>query len=80
GELEHKCVKRFAARTNRVFTYTRQVTAHEQRVRIIKAIQHCLETEKADTTGNPRVPFEHSDPIPPTEPNQHYKISTNRSQ
>ncbi|KAE9403282.1 hypothetical protein BT96DRAFT_815364 [Gymnopus androsaceus JB14] len=36
--------------------------------------------KKADTTGNPRVPFEHSDPIPPTEPNQHYKISMDRSQ
>lgn len=78
--MEHKRVKRFAARTNRVFTYTRQVASHERRVRIIKDIEHRLEKENTETPGDPRLPFEHSDPIPPTEPEQRYKISTDRSQ
>ncbi|KAJ3768980.1 hypothetical protein FB446DRAFT_813657 [Lentinula raphanica] len=82
GELEHRRVKRFYARTNKVFGYTRQVVGHERRIRVIKSIQRNLRQaqKSSEASSDPRVPFQHSDPIQPLEPERRYKISNDTSQ
>ncbi|THU97282.1 hypothetical protein K435DRAFT_857796 [Dendrothele bispora CBS 962.96] len=83
GELEHKRVKRFYARTNKTFKYVRQVTAHEHRTHIIHSLDQCLQEERQPPparSSDPRVPFQHSDQMQPTEPDMHYKISNDKSQ
>ncbi|KAF5351441.1 hypothetical protein D9758_013515 [Tetrapyrgos nigripes] len=77
GELEHKRVKRFYARTNKTFRYVRQVTAHEKRKRIIEQLKNRQEAVKEDSIA---VPFHHSDPLPPSSPHLRYKISADNSQ
>ncbi|KAK7442067.1 hypothetical protein VKT23_016343 [Stygiomarasmius scandens] len=76
GELEHRRVKRFYARTNKAFKYVHQVTAHERHTRIIQTLDCRLQEHSAD----PRVPFEHSDQMQPTEPHLRYNISNDKSQ
>ncbi|KAF5389987.1 hypothetical protein D9757_003833 [Collybiopsis confluens] len=76
GELEHRRIKRFYSRTNKVFRYVRQVTGHERRVRIIQSIKQRLEDRNSTA---PRVPFQHKDPLLVTDPRTHYHISMDRS-
>ncbi|KAF5378621.1 hypothetical protein D9757_009547 [Collybiopsis confluens] len=90
GELEHRRIKRFYSRTNKVFRYVRQVTNQERRVRIVKSIERRLEDQqkskaaeaensKIQDSSNPRIPFEHEDPLPIADPTSHYQVSMTRS-
>ncbi|KAF5355377.1 hypothetical protein D9757_014596 [Collybiopsis confluens] len=90
GELEHRRIKRFYSRTNKVFRYVRQVTNQERRVRIVKSIERRLEDQqkskaaeaensKIQDSSNPCIPFEHEDPLPIADPTSHYQVSMTRS-
>ncbi|THU90002.1 hypothetical protein K435DRAFT_676706, partial [Dendrothele bispora CBS 962.96] len=75
GELEHRRVKRFYARTNRTFKFVRQVTALERWKRIIESAK--LHQQKLSSTS--RVASKHSDPLTVISPKLHYKISEDTS-
>ncbi|THU99539.1 hypothetical protein K435DRAFT_794881 [Dendrothele bispora CBS 962.96] len=75
GELEHRRVKRFYARTNRTFKFVRQVTALERRKRIIESAK--LHRQKLSSTS--RVASKHSDQLTVISPKLHYKISEDTS-
>ncbi|THU91087.1 hypothetical protein K435DRAFT_820957 [Dendrothele bispora CBS 962.96] len=76
GELEHRRVKRFYARTNRTFKFVRQITALEKRKRVIESIK--LRQQKTSMTSLV-VPFEHSHPVSVASAKAHYKISDDSS-
>ncbi|THV03577.1 hypothetical protein K435DRAFT_817199 [Dendrothele bispora CBS 962.96] len=79
GELEHKRVKRFYRRTNKTFRFVRQIAAQEKRKRILQNLKASFENFAPRSTS-PTVPFQHSDVLPPTPPELHYKISSDNSQ
>jgi hypothetical protein len=83
GELEHRRVKRFYARTNKCKTFGHQISKHQRREQILKKIR-----ERGQQLGNsgqsitstvyspaPNVSFEESDPLPKTPPEVHHHIS-----
>ncbi|KAF5348418.1 hypothetical protein D9757_014394 [Collybiopsis confluens] len=74
---------------NHSWTPTR-VTNQERRVRIVKSIERCLEDQqkskaaeaenlKTQDSSNPRIPFEHEDPLPIADPTSCYQVSMTRS-
>ncbi|KAF5344215.1 hypothetical protein D9757_014413 [Collybiopsis confluens] len=67
-----------------------RVTNQERRVRIVKSIERRLEDQqkskaaeaensKIQDSSNPRIPFEHEDPLPIADPTSHYQVSMTRS-
>ena len=87
GELEHRRVKRFYARTNKRKNFGLQIAKHQRRERLLKQIRERwkdreeLQTKAARLDSEtlhspaPNVPFEDSDPLPKTLPEVHYHIS-----
>ena len=89
GELEHRRVKRFYARTNKRKTFGRQIATQQWRERLLKQIRqqwkepereelHAKATQPDSETLHspaPNVSFEDSDPLPKTLPEVHYHIS-----
>ncbi|KAI0263908.1 hypothetical protein BC834DRAFT_970987 [Gloeopeniophorella convolvens] len=71
GELEHRRVKRFYARTNKV-QFTHQITNHEKRQRVLNSVRARLHGHSAEPGGHPGAP---ADRLPPTPPTNHYHIS-----
>lgn len=51
GELEHRRVKRFYARTNKLRQFTRQITKHQRRERILHNIKLRYQQTKASATA-----------------------------
>jgi hypothetical protein len=79
GELEHRRVKRFFSRTNKV-AFSWQITKHECRERILQKIRHRKSAEQeasqsSASNGLAYLNFEDSDPLPYTDPTVHYHIS-----
>jgi hypothetical protein len=87
GELEHRRVKRFYARTNKRKTFGHQIAKQQRRERLLKQIReqwkereelHAkavqLDSEPLHSPA-PNVSFEDSDPLPKTLPEVHYHIS-----
>jgi hypothetical protein len=87
GEVEHKHIKRFYVRTNKTFKYVRQVTSHQRREEIVRAIKTRVSKSREEkknsapkpTAMRPTVPFQHSDKMPPTSPDVKYSISKDNS-
>lgn len=87
GELEHRRVKRYYARTNKN-KYTRQVARQERRQRLLRGIKRKMDeadaaaptTTSATNSSNdrPSFTFAQSEPLPPTAPRQHHHISDSR--
>lgn len=87
GELEHRRVKRFYARTNKRKTFGRQIAKQQRRERLLKQIrEQWKEKEKLQTKATqpdsetlhspaPNVSFENSDPLPKMLPEVHHHIS-----
>lgn len=83
GKLEHRRVKRFYARTNKL-QFERQIARHQLRERVLRKIHLRSEAVKANgqaassSDNKPKaatVPFEGSDPLPYTMPTAHYHVS-----
>jgi hypothetical protein len=53
GELEHRRVKRFYARTNKLKTFTSQITKHQRRERILRRIHQRSQDILNDPDVNP---------------------------
>ena len=88
GELEHRRVKRFYARTNKRKTFTQQIAKQQRRERILRLIQERSNKTKNNVQSTavpkpfediqspaPSVPFEESDPLPKTFPELRYHMS-----
>lgn len=73
GELEHRRVKRFYPRTNKV-GLTQQIAKHQRRERLLHNLS---KSSQAATKNNPAavVGFQESDPLPYTSPTAHHHIS-----
>ncbi|KAH9487419.1 hypothetical protein JR316_0001494 [Psilocybe cubensis] len=94
GELEHRRVKRFYAKTNKGRTFEWQITRHQRRERLLHAISEREKRSKrnlkdrsqqqssndfeCNTYNAPHVPFIESDTLPPTLPQLHHHISANK--
>ncbi|THH19110.1 hypothetical protein EW146_g1980 [Bondarzewia mesenterica] len=83
GELEHRRVKRFYARTNKN-QFQMQVTKHERRERLLEQIRRRSESfHNQGASSSSPVPtiraaalrFEDADPLPHTSPRVHYHVS-----
>src|SRR5271170_5443614 len=77
GELEHRRVKRFYSRTNKMH-FTQQITKHEQRERILNDVHIHDQAAQRKATDNPLtavLDFHDEDPLPYTSPSSHYHIS-----
>jgi hypothetical protein len=74
GELEHRRVKRFYARTNK-FQFTAQIAKHQQRERILRKIRHRVQQANATQAKPAVVAFEESEPLPQTPPSVHHHMS-----
>ncbi|THU93782.1 hypothetical protein K435DRAFT_669587 [Dendrothele bispora CBS 962.96] len=74
GELEHRRVKRFYARTNRTFTFVRQVASQEKHKRVVESVK----LRQIDTSS-PAFSRLDSDSLPPVSPRLHYAISDDSS-
>lgn len=81
GELEHRRVKRFYVRTNKTLSFTRQITKHERRERVLERIrqgERARQSSAPATSSEPPrafVPFTDSEPLPKTSPEVHSHIS-----
>ena len=71
GELEHRRVKRFYSRTNKVGS-TKQIAKHQRRERLLHNLSK-LSAPKSNPTA--AVGFQESDPLPFTLPTVHHHIS-----
>uniref|UniRef100_A0A8H8CGN3 Uncharacterized protein n=1 Tax=Psilocybe cubensis TaxID=181762 RepID=A0A8H8CGN3_PSICU len=94
GELEHRRVKRFYAKTNKGRTFERQITRHQCRERLLRTISEREKRSKKTSTdilqqapsnystsnvsNAPHVPFIESDALPPTLPQLHHHISADK--
>ncbi|KAF8074854.1 hypothetical protein FPV67DRAFT_601603 [Lyophyllum atratum] len=81
GELEHRRVKKFYARTNKNQA-VRQMTKLERRERALR--KHCRAREvpekgKKGKTANPRIAFTETEVLPLTPPEVHHHISSSRN-
>ncbi|KAF8154664.1 hypothetical protein B0H34DRAFT_860496 [Crassisporium funariophilum] len=69
GELEHKKVKRFYARTNKGQTFERQISRHQHRQRILcriaSHVKNGQNVNKANTTPPPPPPAPSTHSVPP---------------
>jgi len=80
GELEHRRVKRFFSRTNKV-AFTSQITKHERRermlwnIRLRKSAEQQESQHPSDSNGLAYLNFEDSDPLLYTDPAVRYHIS-----
>jgi hypothetical protein len=70
GELEHRRVKRFYARTSKA-GFTQQIAKHQRRERVLYNISKSS-MPKSQTAA---VNFQESDPLPFTPPTAHHHIS-----
>ena len=88
GELEHRWVKRFYARTNKCITFTQQIAKQERRQRLLRQIMGRLNRRKINLQPTvvppdfehirspaPSVLFEESDSLPKTSPELRYHTS-----
>ena len=81
GELEHRRVKRFYARTNKTKTFVTQISKHFRRERILRKISQRAEKEAANNnsflpgSGDTTSDLLLSDPLPLTPPEAHHHIS-----
>ena len=66
GELEHRRVKQFYARTNRQ-GFERQISRHEQRTAKLQVIKRTL--------GATKVIDDNDEDLPQSDPSEHYHIS-----
>ena len=71
GELEHRRIKRFYPRTNKV-GFTRQIAKHQRRERLLHNLSKSSTPENNPTAA---VGFQDSDPLPYTPPTVHHHIS-----
>ncbi|KDR76734.1 hypothetical protein GALMADRAFT_225666 [Galerina marginata CBS 339.88] len=105
GELEHRRVKRFYARTNKGRTFQRQISKHHRRERILRRIASRVKLSQTQAESSipshptqhqpsvnittpapappihldtPIVPFDQSDALPATLPEQHHHISNSK--
>ncbi|EDQ99585.1 uncharacterized protein LACBIDRAFT_316367 [Laccaria bicolor S238N-H82] len=90
GELEHRRVKCFYARTNKTFGFKRQITKQERRQRFLRNAslkekrQREASEHSADGAPDPKcyrqssahsIPNIVDDPLPNITPKDHYQIS-----
>jgi hypothetical protein len=85
GELEHRRVKRFYARTNKRKNFGCQIAKQQRRERLLKRIREQWTDRREELQTNatpetlrspaPNVSFEDSDPLPKTLPEVHHHIS-----
>ncbi|GLB33254.1 hypothetical protein LshimejAT787_0101380 [Lyophyllum shimeji] len=78
GELEHRRVKRFYARTNKRRQFAAQIAKHqlrEQRLWKMRTQQQTTRDASTVPTNSPAVPFEESEPLPPSPPTKRYHVS-----
>ncbi|KAF8815986.1 hypothetical protein BYT27DRAFT_7185715 [Phlegmacium glaucopus] len=86
GELEHRRVKRFYARTNKNKAFTRQITRQQWRECILRNIRERLKQPPPPVhseeiqSPSASVPFEESDALPPTTPEVHHHLSNSTRQ
>lgn len=75
GELEHRRVKRFYARTNKV-SFVHQIAKQQRRVEILRRIhrQHRLSSQPASPSAA-TLGFAEEEPLGRSNPNAHYEIS-----
>ncbi|KIM63149.1 hypothetical protein SCLCIDRAFT_24518 [Scleroderma citrinum Foug A] len=84
GELEHRRIKRFYSRTNKI-GFTRAITKHQQRERLlhkireenralVKADEGALDPSTA-STERPSLHFVDQEPLPNCPPDAHYQMS-----
>jgi hypothetical protein len=71
GELEHRRIKRFYPRTNKV-GYPQQIAKHQRRERLLYNLSKSSTPENNPTAT---VSFQESDPLPYTPPTVHHHIS-----
>ncbi|KAG6895033.1 hypothetical protein C0992_003455 [Termitomyces sp. T32_za158] len=85
GELEHRRVKKFYARTNKNNAIP-QITRLERRERVLERTRQQNMTQKIERqsksrkqrsfiANQPRLDFSQSEPLPPTPPELHHHIS-----
>lgn len=74
GKLEHRRVKRFYARTNKV-SFVHQIAKQQHRVEILCQIhrQHELSSQTSKSTAT--LGFAEEEPLGRSNPNAHYEIS-----
>ncbi|EJF55297.1 hypothetical protein DICSQDRAFT_74723, partial [Dichomitus squalens LYAD-421 SS1] len=91
GEFEHRRVKQFYRRTNKNGTFGRQIALEVRRANIInkigqsqhEAVKPCRQKRKPKKARASRgrrlhLRFDDSQPLPPTQPDQHYHISNDK--
>lgn len=86
GELEHRRVKRFYTRTNKI-KFTRGIAMQQRRERLLHRLQdieHQTSTDHdnlAEANGNENQPFLHfvdKEPLPYCSPEDHYQMSSSQ--
>ncbi|KAN0082850.1 hypothetical protein V8E55_008645, partial [Tylopilus felleus] len=80
GELEHRRVKRFYARTNKI-KFTQGITRQQYRERLLHRLQAIEQYGHHDSPKDDNSPFLHfvdQDPLPRCLPGDHYQISASQ--
>ncbi|KAF4611550.1 hypothetical protein D9613_004494 [Agrocybe pediades] len=79
GELEHRRIKRFYARTNKNTNFEEQITRQQRRERVLHKIQlrqqQPAQAPKNLARTSSIVPFNESEPLPFTRPEDHHHIA-----
>ncbi|KAF9555013.1 hypothetical protein CPC08DRAFT_643491, partial [Agrocybe pediades] len=79
GEFEHRRLKRFYARTNKGYTFELQLSKHERREQALRRIAREVGRAKEPVEdASPAVPFAEVDPLSPTSPRLHHKMSNKK--
>lgn len=73
GELEHRRIKRFYARTNHR-AFQRQISRHERRTARLRAIKKRVATTDTSTV----LQGDEDERLPHSDPSEHYHISNSR--
>ncbi|KAH9476649.1 hypothetical protein JR316_0010562 [Psilocybe cubensis] len=93
GELEHRRVKKFYARTNKGRKFEHQITRHQRRERILRRIANRVKNAASESAGSLSsqqyqykrgatthlVPFEDSESLQPILPELHHYISNGKN-
>jgi hypothetical protein len=81
GELEHRQIKRFYARTNKRLNFLHQISKHERRQRILRKMAKKLPSKsnaakQKRAIGSAAPSFDQDEPLPPTLPQMHHHIAS----
>ncbi|KAG6329626.1 hypothetical protein ID866_9463 [Astraeus odoratus] len=80
GELEHRRVKRFYSRMNKI-NFTVGIAKHQQRERLLHRMceeNHAIEEASAMDQGRPSLHFVDQEPLPNCPLEAHYQISASK--